>query len=108
MRIAVLDDDPTQLSYLVHALTRQLEIGEEVNIVALLELQTWSRRPLAMSVASIGDAEIQELRLAFGRPEHEAALMPDMLYAVRLVVSDRTRSTCDSIFSESDEISKRL
>ncbi|MBT2324405.1 response regulator transcription factor [Variovorax paradoxus] len=30
MRIAVLDDDPTQLSYLVHALTRQLEIGEEV------------------------------------------------------------------------------
>lgn len=29
MRIAVLDDDPTQLSYLVHALTRQLDAGEE-------------------------------------------------------------------------------
>ena len=29
MRIAVLDDDPAQLSYLVHALARQLEMGEE-------------------------------------------------------------------------------
>jgi DNA-binding response OmpR family regulator len=30
MRIAVLDDDPTQLSYLVHALARQLDLGDEV------------------------------------------------------------------------------
>ncbi len=29
MRIAVLDDDPTHLSYLVHALTRQLDAGDE-------------------------------------------------------------------------------
>ena len=30
MRIAVLDDDPTQLSYLVHALMRQLDVGEDI------------------------------------------------------------------------------
>lgn len=30
MRIAVLDDDPAQLSYLVHALGRQLEMGDEI------------------------------------------------------------------------------
>jgi DNA-binding response OmpR family regulator len=29
MRIAVLDDDPAQLNYLVHALTRELDGGEE-------------------------------------------------------------------------------
>ena len=30
MRIAVLDDDPAQLSYLVHALARQLDLGDEL------------------------------------------------------------------------------
>jgi len=32
MRIAVLDDDPAQLSYLVHALTRDLDVGDEAVI----------------------------------------------------------------------------
>lgn len=30
MRIAVLDDDPAQLSFLIHALTRQLDMGDEL------------------------------------------------------------------------------